>query len=53
MSVYQVSTDVRIAMLACNQEYWHALALGHSDREAMASAVRVREEILSIARRSD
>lgn len=53
MSVYQVSTDIRIAMLACNQEYWHALALGYSEREAMESAARVREEILSIARRPD
>jgi len=53
VSVYQVSTDIRIAMMAQNQEYHHALALGYTDREAVASAVRVREEILSIARRSD
>lgn len=53
MSVYQVSTDYRIAVLAGHHEYMHARMLGHTVREAIASASRVSEEILSIARRDD
>jgi hypothetical protein len=53
MSIRQVSTDLRIAKMAGDQEYLHARMLGHSVREALQSACRVLEEILSIARRSD
>lgn len=53
MSVRQLSTDLRIATLAGDREYLHARMLGHSVREALQSASRVLEEILSIARRSD
>lgn len=53
MSIRQLSTDLRIATLAGDREYLHARMLGHSVREALQSACRVLEEILSIARRSD
>lgn len=53
MSVRQLSTDLRIAQMAADQEYLHARMLGHSVRGAIESACRVLEEILSIARRSD
>lgn len=53
MSVRQLSTDLRIATMAADQEYLHARMLGYSVRDALQSACRVLEEILSIARRSD
>jgi hypothetical protein len=53
MSVRQVSVDVQIAAKVAAVEVKTMLRLGATVREAMVSAHRAGEEVLSIARRSD
>lgn len=53
MSVRQLSVDIQIAGMVAAQEVKTMLRLGATVREAMASAHRAGEEVLSIARKHD